>query len=222
MAAPRFFLPWRKFGAIARCQHTRRSAFSMKCGIVFQRSFVEAAGALQSVSFPARLLIVARIPRRPREESLMRSNPRRLFQLLALLLGGYWATIFTLTHIPSPPIDVEVDHFDKLAHACAYAGLAFLLAAAWSAWRGYRPRILAGVLGLAVLYGAFDELSQKLVPNRTADPLDFFADIVGATAGLACLHLLVSFRRRSIAVGPTEEDITETSAPIGEMNAVEA
>lgn len=118
----------------------------------------------------------------------MRSYLRPLLPLLVLLVGVYWVVIFTLTHIP-PPVDVDLDEFDKLAHAGAYAGLAFLLGGVLTVWRGYQPRIMFSVWLLAFCYGAFDEFSQRFVKNRTSDPLDLAADVVGATIGLFCVHL---------------------------------
>jgi VanZ family protein len=115
---------------------------------------------------------------------------RPLLPFLVLGLGIYWAVIFTLTHIPNP-IDLEVDHIDKLAHAAAYAGLSFLLGLVLSIWRGYRASVVIGVWLLALAYGAVDEYSQQFVPNREADPLDLAADMVGATVGLVGVHLAV-------------------------------
>ena len=43
----------------------------------------------------------------------------------------------------------------------------------------------ATVICVAAMYGAFDELTQLLVPRRTADLRDWAADVVGATLGVA-------------------------------------
>ena len=87
---------------------------------------------------------------------------------------------------------------------CSYAGLAFLLstlvAAIWSThgrgWRGaarYAP-----VLLVAALYGVMDELSQPPV-GRTADPVDWVADMLGATTGFL-VFLLLRWILKQIAV----------------------
>lgn len=131
----------------------------------------------------------------------MRSYLRPLLPLLVLLAGVYWVVIFTLTHIP-PPVEVDIDEYDKLIHAAAYAGLAFLLGGVLTIWRGYQRTVLVSVWFLAFAYGAFDEFSQQFVPNRSADPLDLAADVVGATIGLVCVHLCVMAWRAYCACEP--------------------
>ncbi|WP_367175984.1 VanZ family protein [Haloarcula rubripromontorii] len=74
---------------------------------------------------------------------------------------------------------------DKWVHAASYGTLAVLLA-----W-GRRARSVAAVAGLvtvAVCYGAGVELAQTLVPSRGTSGTDFLANAVGAVlAGLAWL-----------------------------------
>jgi VanZ family protein len=66
-------------------------------------------------------------------------------------------------------------HDDKVVHALLYAVLGGLLRLA----TGRLPAtlVLAGAVGLA------DEVLQSTVPGRSADPLDWVADVVGAFAG---------------------------------------
>jgi len=80
--------------------------------------------------------------------------------------------------IPLPP------HADKLVHFALYAILA---------WLSYRPaQVICGnkidAAFLAVLfcavYGVTDEFHQMHVPGRTADLMDWLADICGATAAM--------------------------------------
>jgi VanZ family protein len=74
--------------------------------------------------------------------------------------------------------------FDKVAHF----GLYFVLGAlAGRAWRvDAAPNALL-VIVLALAVGAGDELHQRGVPTRTADPLDFAADATGVLLGFAAL-----------------------------------
>jgi VanZ family protein len=78
-------------------------------------------------------------------------------------------------HLPAPGIT----HLDKLAHAVEYAVLGGLLLRALAE----RKRPLLCALLLATLYGVSDELHQRWVPGRDADPADVAADLAGAALG---------------------------------------
>lgn len=112
---------------------------------------------------------------------------RRSIRLsITLLLLGYWLALFVATHNPLHDV-IPIAGADKLIHALAYAGLAYLLAAVASlfgrfSWRGYLL-----VLLLIAGYGVVDEAVQTLIPGRTADALDWLADMVGCLLGLS-LH----------------------------------
>jgi len=118
---------------------------------------------------------------------------RRSIRLsITVLLLGYWLALFVATHIPRHDV-IPIAGIDKLIHALAYAGLAFLLAAVASlfgrfSWRGYLMLFL-----LIAGYGVVDEAVQTLMPGRTADVLDWLADMAGCLVGLsvhaACFSL---------------------------------
>lgn len=78
-----------------------------------------------------------------------------------------------------------VPGIDKIAHAGSYAVLGGLLRVATG--RG------GAAVALAAGYGVTDEVHQAFVPGRTPDPLDWLADVAGATMGAA---LVASFARR--------------------------
>ncbi len=69
--------------------------------------------------------------------------------------------------------------WDKLVHFGYYAVLTILLIVA----AGGRGVLIAALVVIGV--GAADELFQSTVPQRTADWLDFAADIVGALVAAA-------------------------------------
>ena len=70
---------------------------------------------------------------------------------------------------------------DKFLHAIVYAALAWLLLWAFHGGQGLAPARAAGwAFLLAALYGALDELHQGLVPSRTMEWGDWFADVAGA------------------------------------------
>jgi VanZ family protein len=96
-----------------------------------------------------------------------------------------WAAIIlVLTSIPVPgtPID-GVGGIDKVVHLVMYGVLGALASrAAWLPAHGWRSAlVLVGV----VVFAAFDEWHQSFVPGRSADPLDWVADAIGAVAGTA-------------------------------------
>jgi VanZ family protein len=117
-------------------------------------------------------------------------------RLASFLLVVYWSALFVGTHIPRPP-QIGVHLGDKLLHFGAFLGLAFLLA--WAIPKSRRHRILHLMLAgsIAAGYGALDEFTQIPV-GRTADILDWLADLVGAVSGLVVYtvarHSWIAFR----------------------------
>jgi len=114
-------------------------------------------------------------------------SPRRSRLAIAICVVTvlYWLAIFALTHspvVPTPPIPVRA--IDKIAHLGVFAGLAFLLCAAGTAFRHAPQRVIAVVLAIVAAYGAFDELTQQLVPQRVSDLHDWIADMLGAGIGI--------------------------------------
>lgn len=91
--------------------------------------------------------------------------------------------------------------WDKLLHLLTFAmlalamGLASRLRGAWA--------LLPAFAG-AVLVGALDEWWQGYQPNRSADWLDFAADVTGAALG--CLALVMLARLRDRLVKRAEHD----------------
>ena len=104
------------------------------------------------------------------------------------MLAIYWPVIFIATHIPVPGLVRQSGMSDKTMHFLAYLVLVFL----W--WFTISPRQRVDwkktkvwlTLALMVWYGAFDEWLQHYV-GRSANVLDFYADLAGALAGLAIL-----------------------------------
>jgi VanZ family protein len=123
-----------------------------------------------------------------------------------LLMAGtaaYWLVIFLGTHVPGSVIHGG-GHMDKVFHFGAYVGLAILLCGCAACFRRMRPVLYAGVVGLAACYGILDELTQRMVMNRTADPLDWLADICGAIVGTLIFALgMKLFGSRPSAHGET-------------------
>jgi VanZ family protein len=87
------------------------------------------------------------------------------------------AQIFTLGSIP-----FEIaEPWDKMWHFLAYSALTLLL---WIGTDGKRPvLVVASVMAL----GAMDELRQAFLPLRSADSMDFFADLCAAIVTASAL-----------------------------------
>ncbi|MEX0818140.1 MAG: VanZ family protein [Pirellulaceae bacterium] len=103
-------------------------------------------------------------------------------------LGVYWIAIFVGTHMPHGvrgPVKVH----DKVLHFGAYAGLAFLLAAALTTMRMRYAALLLPLI-VAAIYGCIDELSQNAVPGRQADFADWVADVLGAGVGVLTFAII--------------------------------
>ena len=103
-------------------------------------------------------------------------------------LGVYWIAIFVGNHLPHGVRGLGKVN-DKLLHFGAYAGLAFLLAAALTTIR-LRRGVFLLPLGVAAIYACVDELSQMAVPGRQADVADWVADVFGAGLGVFAFGVL--------------------------------
>ena len=107
-------------------------------------------------------------------------------RIRAWLPVGLWLAFqITLTSIPGRMLPtVSFSWFDTLAHAGLYCVLGALVARA-ALVEGWDRRGVVVVWVVIVLMGGLDELHQMLVPNRSAEWLDWMADGAGAALGLA-------------------------------------
>jgi VanZ family protein len=125
----------------------------------------------------------------------------RLMRMLPDLgsLIAYCTFIVIQSHLPSPIELPEVSHVDKLLHLAAYGLMAVLFYRTYlSGWpRARKRRLLWASAVSAALFGLSDEIHQFFVPYRTADPLDFLADSVGAFLGAAAYQRLFDPDRRA-------------------------
>jgi VanZ family protein len=124
----------------------------------------------------------------------------RLMRMLPDLapLIAYCTFIVIQSHLPSPVELPEVSHLDKLLHFGAYGVMAVLFYRTYSAgWpqAGKRTLVWASAAS-AALFGLSDEIHQFFVPYRTADPLDFLADSLGALLGAILYQRLFDPDRR--------------------------
>lgn len=114
-----------------------------------------------------------------------------------------WAlAIFIGSSIPSKDFpDLKIFSYDKLLHFGAFLVLALLT------YRALRHQTrfpaLAGspllyTIVLVAAYGAIDEVHQSIVPGRTPDLFDFFADTLGAVFAVFLVHLWMRIRQKPL------------------------
>lgn len=112
----------------------------------------------------------------------MRSTIHGL-RIAVVALAGYWILLFISTHIPANQLMRRIHASDKLLHATAFAGLAFLIAWAVPTNKNRLSQNVVIAAAVGVMYGGLDELLQIPV-GRTADWYDFAADCFGILIGL--------------------------------------
>jgi VanZ family protein len=108
-----------------------------------------------------------------------------------------WAAlILVLTSIPTPDVgNVGFPGADKLVHGALYLVLGWLVAIA-SAPPGTARRRIGIILAGLALFAAFDEAHQLWISGRSAELLDWGADILGASLGVVAAQLAFSRRER--------------------------
>ena len=124
-------------------------------------------------------------------DSRIQHCPRRLRRhrstWLLMLLVFYCTLLFIGTHLP--PQHVKGLHAsDKILHFLAYAGLAFLTASTFTILTTHPILRWLAITQLLAVYAAIDEFTQTFV-GRSAEWMDWMADLAGVMAGLALYGL---------------------------------
>jgi VanZ family protein len=136
-----------------------------------------------------------------------------MFRIVSLgMLAVYWIAIFVGTHVPHGVHGVGRVN-DKVLHFGAYAGLAFLLAAALTSMRVRFGSLLLPI-AIAAIYGCVDELSQMAVAGRHAEFTDWAADVFGAGLGVSifCVVWLIAGKLFARQVAIESDAITKSAA----------
>lgn len=126
--------------------------------------------------------------------SYLRDHKNYLVRLPLIL---YWIILFILTSLPTGLAIETRDVSDKVLHFGAYGLLSVLLYL--NLYFQNKSNLLSFYAGLftiliASFYGVLDEVHQMLVPGRSAEFLDWFADFTGSlTAVLITKYLLTYF-----------------------------
>ena len=109
----------------------------------------------------------------------MRRNPWVLVILVSLF-------ILILTSLPKVPTPETKIHFlDKIAHFVVYFIWGFSLSRVWRAKVAHSKLFTSLFLISIILFPAFDELHQYLIPERNPSFLDWFCDIAGAISSFS-------------------------------------
>ena len=86
----------------------------------------------------------------------------------------------------------------KLGHILIFAALGFWIRIALESWFGQRKHLaLWSVLG-GMLYGAFDEAHQMLVPGRSSEVHDVIVDGLGVALGVWIAVMVMRFISRRL------------------------
>lgn len=118
---------------------------------------------------------------------------KRKVVLVYIPLIIYWSLLFMGTTLPAP----DVPSFgvgDKIKHLGAFFGLAVLLSFSFHYQNKnllLKKYFLTGALLIAIFYGFLDELHQRFIPGRSSELLDWFADSLGAAAGIVFVYYLM-------------------------------
>lgn len=95
-----------------------------------------------------------------------------------------WAVVILIvSSVPIPQVTAPAGT-DKGVHGLLYLVLGFLTIRALLSQRAPVWQLLV-VLVAVLTFGALDEVHQRFIPGRTADPRDWVADAVGSVVGMA-------------------------------------
>ncbi|MCE2573787.1 VanZ family protein [Motilimonas eburnea] len=90
------------------------------------------------------------------------------------------------------PVQIQINHFDKVNHLAAFASLALVgrFAFTLAPWQ-----LTLWLLG----YGALIEGIQAFIPNRFASGFDLLADLIGIGLGLLVYTILAPWLNAALA-----------------------
>ena len=113
--------------------------------------------------------------------------------LVNIPLAIYWIILFILTSMPSSSA-ITLNVSDKIEHFGAYGLLSvflYLNLFFQNRFEVIKKFPAAFTIIFASLYGLIDELHQLLVPGRSCEFFDWFADFSGALLGVLIIKWLL-------------------------------
>ncbi|MFC7618829.1 VanZ family protein [Microlunatus sp. GCM10028923] len=116
--------------------------------------------------------------------------------LLCAVVISCLAQLIALYRPAGPPTPDVIPHLDKAGHLVIFA-LPVLLIMLWrAARRGDRPGFGAAVIAIFAGHAVLSEILQgALLPQRSGDPLDVVADLLGIAIGYGTAVLIIARRR---------------------------
>jgi len=120
--------------------------------------------------------------------------------LVYVPLTLYWLLLFAATSIPGSDLPA-MRLSDKLLHFGAFSVLGFLLdltARVQNKNTWIRKNNFVFSYVVILIYGALDEIHQYFIPGRSADYMDWLADMVGALFGVLLLNLVLSIDQKLV------------------------
>ena len=118
---------------------------------------------------------------------------KRKVLLVYIPLVLYWVLLLIATSLPANDIPA-LGLYDKFYHLGAYTVLSFFLYLTLIYQK--KSKFLFEKAGIATIivtsvYGALDEVHQIFVPGRSAEILDWAADLIGACLGVYIVYLMI-------------------------------
>ena len=105
---------------------------------------------------------------------------------LYIPLAIHWISIFILTSLPDKDLPSFELH-DKWKHFIAYFVLSFFLTLTLRVQNRFKKAKLNFTLYtllITLIYSTFDEIHQAFIPGRSAEILDWIANLIGLILGL--------------------------------------
>ncbi len=127
-------------------------------------------------------------------------------KVLIIPLILYWIVLFIGTTLPSSKYADFFDISDKIKHFSAYSILAILLGLNLyfqEKWKNLSNFYLNYTFIICGLYGILDELHQLFVPNRSAEVLDWLADIGGTILGIILVRFFIKILKKNVTFAET-------------------
>lgn len=117
-------------------------------------------------------------------------------KILLIPLILYWILLFIATTIPADNFADVLTISDKIKHFIAYFGLSVLLSLNLhfqERWKFVALNYLIYTFIICSTYGVVDEIHQMFVPYRSAEFLDWLADLFGTLAGVGASYLFIKY-----------------------------
>ena len=130
------------------------------------------------------------------DHQLAQQRSRVFSRLFTTLFVLYTIALVTGTHWPQPDIPSSLSVSDKALHVSAYLLWGLLLLSTGLAGSGLRAVLMVLLVGGA--FAATDEITQQLPGvNRSAESLDFLADLLGLSIALGIWSVWIRIRSKA-------------------------